>query len=61
MEYKKETLDALFNYGTEILASLQNISNDKDKKLEDANRRYKNLRESLQEILNKSNSEEEKF
>lgn len=53
-DYSKENLDVLFDYGLEILSNLQNSADEKDKALEDSKRRYDNLREGLQDILNKN-------
>ncbi len=53
MDYSKENLDELFNYGGKILSVLQDAANDKDKKLENSSRRYENLRDELKGILNK--------
>ncbi len=59
-EYTKENLDKLFYYGSKILEELQQSANEKDitltntkNDLQNAERRYENLRGDLQNILNR--------
>lgn len=59
-EYTKENLDKLFYYGSKILEELHQSANEKDitltntkKDLENAERRYENLRGDLKNILNR--------
>ncbi|MBR6012753.1 MAG: hypothetical protein IK062_03095 [Selenomonadaceae bacterium] len=55
MDYKKETVDELFQIGNKILSELQNVSQKKSDDLEKANRRFENLQKKLQDVLNDSN------
>ena len=59
-EYTKENLDKLFYYGSKILEELQQSANEKDitltntkNDLQNAERRYENLRGDLKNILNR--------
>lgn len=53
MDYSKENLDELFRYGEKILSALEDAANTKSDDLKNANRRFENLRENLQDILDK--------
>lgn len=54
MDYSKENLDEIFNYGEKILSELEKAAVEKDNELEKANRRFENLRDDLKELLNKN-------
>ena len=53
MDDSKETLDELCFYGNKILDELEKAAVEKNQQLEKSNARYDNLRQSLQEILNR--------
>ena len=53
MDDSKETLDKLFHYGNRILDELEKASAEKSQQLEKAERRCENLRQGLQELLNR--------
>ena len=55
MDYSKETMDELFSLGNKLLTELQNCTQKKSNDLEVANKRYENLRQKLQGILNEQN------
>lgn len=55
MDYSKENFDKFFYYGVKILAELQDAAKAKDEELNKNQLRYENLRNNLQEVLNKCN------
>ena len=52
-EYTKENLEKLFYYGSKVLEALEQSANEKDIELQNANRRYENLRGDVQNVLDK--------
>ena len=53
-DYSKENLDKIVKYAKKILSDLKDSANENDKSLEESKRRYENLRNGLQDILNKN-------
>lgn len=54
MDYNKEDLEKLFQIGHKILSELQNASQKKSADLNEANRRFDDLRENLRATLDRA-------
>ena len=51
MDYSKEKLEELFQIGNKILTELQTTSQKKSADLENADRRFADLKKNLQSVL----------
>ncbi len=51
-DYSKENLEKIYSYANKILDQLEKSADQKNNDLEDAKRRFDNLRGNLQAVLN---------
>ena len=51
-DYSKENLEKIYSYANKILDQLEKSADKKNNDLEDAKRRFDNLRGNLQAVLN---------